>query len=88
MLRDLSVLIRSQKHINVIKLIGICEDLDTVNVVVEHTSTNLKEMLLNSRNGSQGKISTIPETTLIDFAIQICKGMAHLESKHVRMYFI
>lgn len=84
MLKDLSILIKSLSHINVIELIGICEDLDTVNVVMEQPSTNLKDMLLNSRNGSQGKISTITETTLIEYAIQICKGMAHLDSKHVR----
>lgn len=91
MLKDLDTLIRIGKHDNVIELIGICEDLETVNVVLEHATTNLKDMLLNSRNATQGKISTIREATLLDFAIQICKGMAHLESKHVNLtrdYFI
>lgn len=83
MLKDLDVLIRSRKHLNVIELIGICEDLSTVNIVLEYATANLKDMLLNSRNAAQGKISAIAEPTFLEFAIQICKGMAHLESKHV-----
>lgn len=83
MLKDLDTLIKAGKHQNVMELVGICEDLDTVNVVLHYATTNLKDMLLNSRNGNQGRISTIREVTLIDYSLQICKGMAHLESKHV-----
>lgn len=86
MLKDLDTLIRAEKHENVIELIGTCESIDTVCVVLEYVSANLKELLLGCRNNSPGFFCNISCYQLLDIATNIAKGMAHLESKNVCVF--
>lgn len=79
MLGQLDFLIRSGKHENVIQLIGTCESIDTVCIVLEYAETNLKDFLLGYRN----LFSSISENQLLNIALNAAKGMAHLESKKI-----
>lgn len=85
MLKDLDTLIRAEKHENVIELVGTCESLETVCVVLEYVSTNLKELLLGCRNNSPGSFCNISSYQLLDLAVGIAKGMAHLEQRKVNI---
>lgn len=84
MLQELDVLIKTGKHENIINLIGTSETRDLVVVVMEHSSLNLKDLLLKSRDNLPGKFSTMTEIQAIDIALGICKGMAHLHSLNVK----
>ncbi|KAJ8945598.1 hypothetical protein NQ314_009123 [Rhamnusium bicolor] len=80
MLQDLDMLIKVGKHENLIGLIGTCETAQTVSVILEYVSMNLKDLLLGSRDALPGRFSNMSEVQALDIAIQIAKGMAHLES--------
>lgn len=83
MLQDLDVLIKVGKHENLISLLGTHETAQVVCVVLQYASMNLKDVLLGSRDTSGGRFSSMSECQALDIAIQICKGMAHLESLKV-----
>lgn len=83
MLRDLDLLIRTGKHENIIALIGTCETTQILLVVLEYVSMNLKDLLLGSRDSLPGRFSNMTENQALDIAINVCKGMAHLESNKV-----
>ncbi|XP_028141687.1 putative inactive tyrosine-protein kinase Wsck [Diabrotica virgifera virgifera] len=80
MLHDLDVLIKVGKHDNIICLIGMCETSQNIYVVLEHASLNLKDFLLANRDSLPGRFSTMSESQALDIAVQIAKGMAHLDS--------
>lgn len=80
MLQDLDVLIKVGKHENLVRLIGTSENAQAINVVLELASMNLKDLLLSSRDSLPGKFSNMPESQALNIALQICQGMAHLES--------
>ncbi|XP_072402058.1 putative inactive tyrosine-protein kinase Wsck [Diabrotica undecimpunctata] len=80
MLHDLDVLIKVGRHDNVICLIGMCETSQVIYVVLEHASLNLKDFLLANRDSLPGRFSTMTESQALDIAVQIAKGMAHLDS--------
>lgn len=80
MLQDLDILIKVGKHDNLIGLIGTSENAQMINVVLELTSMNLKDLLLSSRDSLPGKFSSMSESQALNIAHQICNGMAHLES--------
>lgn len=84
MLHDLDVLIKVGKHENLIGLVGTSENPQMINVVLELTSMNLKDLLLSSRDSLPGKFSNMSETKALSIALQVCNGMAHLESCKVR----
>lgn len=79
MLQDLDVLIKVGKHDNLIGLIGTSENAHMISVVLELASMNLKDLLLSSRDSVPGKFSNMSEAQALHIALQICKGMAHLE---------
>lgn len=83
MLRDLDVLIKSDKHENIVALIGTCETAQMVVVVLEYVSMNLKDLLLGSRDSLPGRFSNMSENQALDIAIYISKGMFHLEFNKV-----
>jgi endothelial-specific receptor tyrosine kinase len=83
MLRDLDLLIRTGKHENIIALIGTCETTQILLVVLEYVSMNLKDLLLGSRDSLPGRFSNMTENQALDIAINVCKGMAHLESNKI-----
>ncbi|XP_018329507.1 putative tyrosine-protein kinase Wsck isoform X2 [Agrilus planipennis] len=83
MLRDLDLLIKTDKHKNVLELIGLCETMDILFVVLEAASVNLKDLLLGSRDTSGGRFSSITENQAVSFMIDIAKGIQHLEKQKV-----
>ncbi|KAF5294819.1 hypothetical protein FQA39_LY00303 [Lamprigera yunnana] len=80
MLKDLDLLIRSKKHDNILNLMGTCETSDTLFVVLEYASMNLKDLLLGSRDSLPGRFSNMQESQAFDISIGIAQGMHHLES--------
>lgn len=80
MLKDLDLLIRSRQHENILNLIGTCETPDTLFVVLEYASTNLKDLLLGSRDALPGRFSNMQESQAFDISIGIANGMHHLQS--------
>ncbi|RZC35618.1 tyrosine-protein kinase Wsck, partial [Asbolus verrucosus] len=88
MLRDLDLLIKTGKHDNIIALIGTCETSQIVLVVLEYVSMNLKDLLLGSRDSLPGRFSNMTENQALDIAINVSKGMAHLESNRTGMFQI
>uniref|UniRef100_A0A1Y1KDU2 Receptor protein-tyrosine kinase n=1 Tax=Photinus pyralis TaxID=7054 RepID=A0A1Y1KDU2_PHOPY len=83
MLKDLDLLIRSRQHCNILNLIGTCETPDTLFVVLEYASTNLKDLLLGSRDALPGRFSNMQESQAFDISIGIAKGMHHLQSLRI-----
>jgi hypothetical protein len=49
MTQSLDLLMRSGNHANLIQLIGLCEDKETIFVVLEEGTLTLKQVLLDSR---------------------------------------
>lgn len=84
MLQDLDVLIKVGKNENLIGLIGTSENAQMINVVLELTSMNLKDLLLSSRDSLPGKFSSMSESQALNVARQVCQGMEHLEACKVR----
>lgn len=88
MLQDLDILIKVGKHENLIGLIGTCETSQVVCVILDYVSMNLKDLLLGSRDALPGRFSNMSEAQALDIAVQIAKGMAHLESCKVKFCFL
>lgn len=79
MLKELDVLLRSKKHDNIQSLIGTCESPDTLFVILEYASMNLKDLLLGSRDALPGRFSNMQESQALDISVGVAKGMKHLE---------
>lgn len=89
MLKDLDVLIRVGSHSNVVKLVGICENPETLFIVVELHPATLKDVLLESRclehsSSTQQLICSLSETSMLEIAIGVARGMEHLTHKKVK----
>ncbi|CAH1103081.1 unnamed protein product [Psylliodes chrysocephalus] len=80
MLEELDILIKVGKHENTIGLVGMCETSHLIYVVLEHASLNLKDVLLGSRDSLPGRFSNMSEAQALSIAVQIAKGMAHLDA--------
>jgi len=86
MLKDLDVNIRTGQHPNIICLIGICEEVDTTQVVVDHAEPSLKQFLLDSRAllnypeyaQKNARFSTAREEVMIDILAGVASGLDHL----------
>ena len=86
MLKDLDLNIRAGQHQNLISLIGICEEVDTIHVVVDHAEPSLKQFLLDSRAllnypeyaQKNSRFSTAREEVVIDMMAGIAAGLGHL----------
>ena len=86
MLRDLDVNIRAGQHPNLICLIGICEEVDTTQVVLDHAEPSLKQYLLDSRAllnypeyaQKNSRFSTAREEVMIDMLSGVASGLDHL----------
>lgn len=87
MLQDLDVLIKVGKHENLTGLIGTCETSQVVCVILDYVSMNLKDLLLGSRDTLPGRFSNMSEVQALDIAVQIARGMAHLEACKV-IFFV
>ena len=93
--KDLDVAVRCGNHCNLIQLVGICEDKDTLFVSYEDTDDCLKQVLLDSRAlihhpvfaEKNRSISTANESSIFDYLIGIARGMNHLYQLRVRRFF-
>ncbi|KAF2878975.1 hypothetical protein ILUMI_27185 [Ignelater luminosus] len=83
MLKELDILLRSKKHDNIQSLIGTCESPDTLFVILEYASMNLKDLLLGSRDALPGRFSNMQESQALDISVGVAKGMKHLESLQI-----
>ncbi|XP_047033707.1 putative inactive tyrosine-protein kinase Wsck [Helicoverpa zea] len=85
MLQELDQLIKSSEHENVISLIGFCETNTTLFVVLEDSKHSLKDMLLQSRHRDlqNNKFCLIPENRMLQYFIDIARGMEYLHSKKI-----
>lgn len=91
MLQDLDLLIRCDSHNNIISLIGTCESLDTLYVVMEYHPATLKDMLLESRRlehtadtgESETRFCSLSEKSLLQAVIGVARGMQFLTSKKI-----
>jgi len=86
MLRDLDANIRTGQHPNLICLIGICEEVDITQVVLDHAEPSLKQYLLDSRAllnypeyaQKNSRFSTAREEAMIDMLSGVASGLDHL----------
>jgi len=86
MLKDLDTSIKAGSHINLVNLIGICEDQDTLLVVLDSGDVSLKHLLLDSRAldnypvyaQKNNRFSTAREETLLDLMVGVARGLDHL----------
>jgi len=86
MLRDLDTNIRAGQHQNLICLIGICEEVETTQVVLDHAEPSLKQFLLDSRAlinypeyaSKNARFSTAREELLLDMMVGVASGLEHL----------
>ncbi|XP_060515988.1 putative inactive tyrosine-protein kinase Wsck isoform X2 [Cylas formicarius] len=83
MLQELDVLIKTGNHENILNLIGTSETSQMVVIIMEYASTNLKDLLLSSRDHLPDKFSSMSEKQAFEYAIGICKGMAYLHSTNI-----
>lgn len=91
MLQDLDLLIRCDNHSNIVSLIGTCESLDTLYVVMEYHPATLKDMLLESRRlehtvdtgEAETRFCSLSEKSLLLAVIGVAQGMQFLTSKKV-----
>uniref|UniRef100_T1IQU4 Dol-P-Glc:Glc(2)Man(9)GlcNAc(2)-PP-Dol alpha-1,2-glucosyltransferase n=1 Tax=Strigamia maritima TaxID=126957 RepID=T1IQU4_STRMM len=73
-------------HANTVAVLGLAEEVSQLHVVVEHHQVMLKDILLESRAldyypvfaEKNCKFSTFKEEQLVEFALGIAQGMAHL----------
>lgn len=83
MLKDLDLLIRAEKHSNILTLVGTSETLESVYVALECPVIDLKTLLLESRVASTGRFSKILERQVFSILIGIAEGMDHLQTKKI-----
>lgn len=85
MLQELDLLIKSSEHENVISLIGFCETNTTLFIVLEDSKQNLKELLLQSRHRDlqNNKFCLLPENRILQYFVDIVRGMDYLQSKKI-----
>ncbi len=84
--KDLEVVVRYGNHENLIQLIGLCEEKDTIFVVIEQAWPTLKQALLDSRAlihhpvyaEKNRRFSTIREDIVLSMMLGVAKAMDHL----------
>ena len=82
---------RSRGHPNLIQLLGLCDDKDTVFVAFEENTHSLKQVLLDSRAlihypvyaKKNQRFSTMSELDTIRYLICVANGMQHLANNNV-----
>ena len=88
---DMNLLFHCGMHPNVLQLIGMCEEQETLFIVLEDGTTNLKQGLLDSRAlvhypvyaEKNQRVSTMAEETVLDVLVGVAKGMEHLVQNRV-----
>jgi hypothetical protein len=83
---------RCGDHRNLLGLIGLCEEQDSVFVVLQEGVTTLKQTLLDSRAlvhypayaEKNRRVTTLQEEVVSEAMVGIASGMRHLEEQRVR----
>ncbi|XP_026743010.1 putative tyrosine-protein kinase Wsck [Trichoplusia ni] len=85
MLQELDLLIKSSENEHVVSLIGFCETNTTLFVVLEDNKLCLKELLLQSRQRDlqNNKFCLVPENRLLQYLVDVARGMEYLHSKKI-----
>jgi len=86
MLRDLDLNIRAGQHQHLVCLVGICEEVETTQVVLEHAEPSMKQYLLDSRAllnypeyaSKNARFSTAREEMMLDLMVGLASGLDHL----------
>ena len=73
LIKDLDTVLSNGHHPNLVGLIGICEDKDTMFVVVEECFQNLKTMLLANRHPGD-----LHQGILLSIMMDMTQGLNHL----------
>ena len=95
MLKDLDINIRAGQHPNLICLIGICEEVETTQIIMDHAGPSLKQYLLDSRAllnypeyaQKNSRFSTAREEVMIDVLAGVASGLDHLSRSNVSKRF-
>jgi endothelial-specific receptor tyrosine kinase len=86
MMKDLEMVVRYENHPNLVQLVGLCEDKDTIFVVLEQAWPSLKQALLDSRAlvhnpvyaETNRRFSNLREDVVLNVMLGISRGMDHL----------
>ncbi|XP_054728976.1 protein sevenless [Anastrepha obliqua] len=71
------------KHENIVRLIGICFDTESISVVMEHMEGgDLLRYLRDSRPNSNRSVASLHLIDLTSMCIDVCKGCSYLEDMH------
>ncbi|TRY75642.1 hypothetical protein TCAL_04584 [Tigriopus californicus] len=91
MIRDIEMVAKYGKHPNIMSLIGLCEERDAIYVVIEEGIMTFKQVLLDNRAlvhnpvyvQRNRRISTLDESTLIRYLVEIAQGLERLEMEKI-----
>lgn len=83
LLAEVEGMVRLGAHPNVVHFIGGCEEQEVLHLVFEHPPTSLRGLLLTSRHSSDGRVCSLEEGRLLDLALGVASGMAHLAQRGV-----
>ena len=92
LVQDIEIAAKCGKHFNVLQLIGMCEEKDSIFVVLEEGIKTLKQALLDSRAlvhyplyvEKNQTVSSISEEQIFQHLIGIANGMNHLSEQKVK----
>ncbi|XP_039960123.1 protein sevenless [Bactrocera tryoni] len=71
------------KHDNIVQLIGVCFDTESISIIMEHMEGgDLLTYVRNSRPNSKRPIASLKLLDLISMCIDVCKGCCYLEDMH------
>ncbi|XP_067635363.1 protein sevenless isoform X2 [Eurosta solidaginis] len=71
------------KHDNIVSLIGVCFDTESISIVMEHMEGgDLLCYLRNARPNSTRSVATLELLDLISMCIDVCNGCSYLEDIH------
>nr|XP_039258609.1 angiopoietin-1 receptor-like isoform X1 [Styela clava] len=84
-LAELDMMARLGNHKNIISLVGACENDSSLYLCTEYAPNgNLLQFLRKSRHsGIDGTYTTLTQNQLLQFALDVCEGMAYLSDKQL-----
>ncbi|XP_036338669.1 LOW QUALITY PROTEIN: protein sevenless [Rhagoletis pomonella] len=71
------------KHENIVRLIGICSDTESISIIMEHMEGgDLLSYLRDARPNSKRHIASLNLLDLTSMCIDVCNGCSYLEDMH------
>uniref|UniRef100_W8ACP5 Tyrosine-protein kinase receptor n=2 Tax=Ceratitis capitata TaxID=7213 RepID=W8ACP5_CERCA len=71
------------KHENIVQLIGVCFDTESISIIMEHMEAgDLLSYLRNSRPNSKRPMAALKLLDLASMCIDVCNGCSYLENMH------